>query len=477
MTGWGDRRRRLAPRSLTVRLTAVTAAILVSTTAITVFLTYELAKAQGRDELDRLLRRERTSFEQELASLLPVDSIDDASIAAAVEQYLATHPGTESHLKAVTVGDRVLVTERGPDRVLSLLAAGPLPEGAEPGTLSSVGSDAGSLRVLSTPLLVAGERVGGLAVYGDLEAVLADARTTAGRIALAGLVAATLGVVLIAVTTRRALTPLQRLSEQTRAVGSTEDLTRRVETPDSGDEIALLARDVNAMLERLDQAAHTRTELFASVSHELRTPVAVARGHVELLSQGLAEDPERSLRVVASELQRTSRLLDDLLILARSDAPGLVHPVPVELEAFADELRLRIEGLDLADSTDVVVVTPGRIEADPDRLAQVVLNLVRNAHEHTPEPTRCEVRLSSSAGAAFIEVSDDGPGLAPDVAARALEPFVAGERPDGRRSTGLGLAVVASVVKAHGGSVSLASDDSGTTATIRLPEDGNEEGP
>lgn len=477
MTGGTERERRLAPRSLTVRLTAITAAILISTTAVTVFLTYELAKAQGRDELDRLLRRERASFEQELPSVLTQESLDEASITAAVEQYLATHPGTGSHLKAVTIGDRVLVTDRGPDPVLALLADGPLPAGAAPGTLSSVESEQGSLRVLSTPVVIGGDTVGELAVYGDLEAVLTDARTTAGRIALAGFVAATLGVVLIAVTTRRALRPLQRLSEQTRAIGSTEDLTRRVETPDSGDEIALLARDVNAMLERLDQAANARTELFASVSHELRTPVAVARGHLELLAQGMAEDPERSLDVVAAELQRTSRLLDDLLILARSDAPGLVHPVPVGLDAFADELRLRVEGLDLADSTDIEVVAPGRIEADADRLAQAVLNLVRNAHEHSPASARCRVRLSALDDGAVIEVHDDGPGLAPEVAARALEPFVAGERPDGRRSTGLGLAVVASVVKAHGGSVSLASDDSGTTATIRLPEGDNEEGP
>lgn len=469
MSEQGRGQRGRAPHSLALRLTALTAGILVATTAVTVFLTYELAKAQGRDELDRLLRRERTSFEQEMPTLLAVDSLDDTSIATAVEQYLATHPGTDTHLKAVTVGDRVLVTERGPDRVLSVLADGPLPDGNATGTLSSVETDRGSLRVLSVPLVIGGSEVGVLAVYGDLDAVLADARTTAGRIALAGLVSTALGVVLIAVATRRALAPLRRLSEQTRAVGSAEDLTRRVESPDTGDEIGLLADDVNAMLSRLDQAAHARTELFASVSHELRTPVAVARGHVELVSQGLAEDPERSLSVVASELQRTSRLLDDLLILARSDAPGLVHPMPVELESFADDLRLRVEGLDLADSTDVVVVTPGRIEADADRLAQAVLNLVRNAHEHTPEPTRCEVRLSSSEGAAIIEVRDDGPGLAPEVAARALEPFVAGERPDGRRSTGLGLAVVASVVQAHGGSVSLTSDDSGTTATIRLP--------
>jgi signal transduction histidine kinase len=213
---------------------------------------------------------------------------------------------------------------------------------------------------------------------------------------------------------------------------------------------------------------------LAAISHELRTPITIARGHIETLESVGSRDPEalsETASVIREELHRMARLVEDLMALARSDTEDFVIPEAVSLPRFFEELELRLTGLGVDRAT---LYTPPRvtIRADADRLAQAVLNLVVNAHLHAPESSRIEVSAHRNADAVVIVVCDDGPGIDRAIRESAFEPFVKGSTIGSHDSTGLGLAVVAAVVKAHGGAAKLDTGDGGTTVSLHIPTRG-----
>jgi two-component system OmpR family sensor kinase len=261
-------------------------------------------------------------------------------------------------------------------------------------------------------------------------------------------------------------------------------LPHRVAQADPRTEVGRLGRAFNRMLGHVEASLATRhaseaklRRFVADASHELRTPLAGIRGYTELaLRTGgdLSPDLRSALGRVAAESERMSRLVDDLLLLARLDAGRpLVHE-PVDLTKLAVEAtsdaRVAASGhhwrLDLP--AEPVVVT-----GDGHTLHQVLANLLSNARTHTPQGTTITVRVAQAAGGGDVEisVSDDGPGIPAELQEHIWERFARGDAGRSRKSgsTGLGLAIVRAVVTAHGGQLALASSPGSTTFVLRLP--------
>jgi signal transduction histidine kinase len=224
-----------------------------------------------------------------------------------------------------------------------------------------------------------------------------------------------------------------------------------------GREVRVLADSFNHMLDRLSQAFAAQREFIADASHELRTPLTVIAGQLEVLAAQEHPDPEevrRVERLVAAEIARTSRLVDDMLLLARSERRDFLQRKEIDLEPFVSELWW---GASISDERrfELGSVPEARLTADPDRLAQALRNLIRNAVEHTSEPhglVRLEVEARPG-GRVLFTVIDDGPGIAPEHLERVFERF---HRTDSDRSrkaggAGLGLAIVLAIAEAHGG--------------------------
>ncbi|MFC0505916.1 sensor histidine kinase [Micromonospora costi] len=224
------------------------------------------------------------------------------------------------------------------------------------------------------------------------------------------------------------------------------------------------------------QASETRVRQFvADASHELRTPLAAIRGYAEVARRGhdrVPPDVAHALRRVESESTRMTSLVDDLLLLARLDSGRPLVAEPVDLTALVVDAvsDAHVAGpehrwqLDLPDE-------PLTVTGDAARLHQVVANLLANARVHTPAGTTVTTTLRAEPGAAVLSVADDGPGVPPELQPEVFERFARGDSSRSRAhgSTGLGLSIVAAVVDAHHGTVTVASRPGATVFTVRLP--------
>ena len=257
---------------------------------------------------------------------------------------------------------------------------------------------------------------------------------------------------------RTALAPVKRLTDTAEKVTATGDLSQRIEV--SGrDELSRLATSFNSMLAALEESTRAQRQLVADASHELRTPLTVIKGQIEVLAaQGdpSAEEVRRVERLVQGEIARMGRLVDDLLLLARSEHSQFLRLQSIDLVPYVAELW---EGIvPLADrGFELGPVPAGTLRADPDRLAQALRNLLTNAIAHT-EPGRGLVRLSAQqapGGRLRFLVEDDGPGIAAAERERVFDRFNRTDSARDRASggTGLGLAIVREIVERHGGGV------------------------
>jgi len=225
------------------------------------------------------------------------------------------------------------------------------------------------------------------------------------------------------------------------------------------------------MLERLERAFARQRDFVSDASHELRTPLAVLRAQVELLDR---ESDERArhedTRLLLRRLDAMDRLVDDMLTLASAEAGRLVQSRPIELVDFFEDVR---RDLPLFGERDFQVApVDGVLEADPDRLTQVLRNLVRNAVAHTEPGGHIGVLATVRDSWLLIAVSDDGPGIPPEHLERVFERFhrVDESRARERGGTGLGLAIARAIIEAHGGHIQAESPaGAGTTITLALP--------
>jgi signal transduction histidine kinase len=274
----------------------------------------------------------------------------------------------------------------------------------------------------------------------------------------------------------RALAPVDAIRTEVDAI-SAGQLHRRVPQPGTQDEIGRLATTMNRMLDRLEQAQTRQRRFVADASHELRSPIAAIRQHAEVaLAHPDQITPGQLARTAHVESLRMQALVEDLLLLARADEHGLpLRRTPVDLDdlVLAEGQRLRVEtvpGVGQRPRVDTSRVAAARVDGDPAALRRLLHNLADNAASHGHG--RVGLTLGVEDGWAVVHIDDDGPGVPAAERARVFERFVrlddARARSGGR--SGLGLAIVAEIAAAHGGSVVI--DDGplgGARVTLRLP--------
>ena len=313
-------------------------------------------------------------------------------------------------------------------------------------------------RYVAVPVNLRGERRGTFVVTADLgheRAEVGEAVRVAGGIGF-GMVVLVSALAYAAVG--RILSPLRELGGTARSIESGDDLTRRIDVR-GNDDIAELGHLFNAMLDRLEQAFALQREFVSDAGHELRTPITIIRGHLELL-QG---DPE-TYRVVADELDRMSRFVEDLLTLAKSERPDFLLLSDLDLDLLTEELMAKATRLGPREWT-LEATGAGLLRGDRQRLTQAVMNLAHNAVQHTGAGDTIALGSSHEGGTARIWVADTGPGVKAEDRERIFERAHSGS--DG---AGLGLAIVRTIATAHGGRVELDSEEGkGARFTIVLP--------
>ena len=262
-----------------------------------------------------------------------------------------------------------------------------------------------------------------------------------------------------------------------------QDLSRRI--PVNGrDDIAALAEQFNAMLDRLEVAFSTQRRFLDDASHELRTPITIIRGHLELVGDDPAEWDE-VVRIVTDELDRMSRIVEDLLLLAKSERPDFVQPERISVAELTSDIDAKVRAL--ADRHWMLeAIGEGDAVVDPQRVTQTMVQLAQNAVQHT-EPG-AEIRIGSALHEVedsrdadrnrhvSFWVTDTGPGVRPEDAETIFERFSRGSTGGARghrTGAGLGLAIVKAIADAHRGSVRLISEPGrGATFGIELPAGG-----
>ncbi|UVS81272.1 cell wall metabolism sensor histidine kinase WalK [Actinokineospora sp. UTMC 2448] len=348
---------------------------------------------------------------------------------------------------------------RGPDGPIATVGDGPV-LGDVPLGFSTVGD----WLVRAVP---SGENTLVVAMRTDTSDALHGRAT---GVAAVSALSALLGVAVLApFVVRRALRPLDDLVDTASAIGGGTD-----KPVSGGTEVARLARALDATSARIDAALRDRDEandrlrrFVADASHELRTPVAAIRGYAELFRRGAAERPDDLAKVLArieAEAARMGRLVDDLLLLARLDELRPLATRTVDLSTVCADAVAAVR-LVHPDRVWELDRKPTPVRGDPDRLRQIVDNLLGNVARHTPPGTPARVTVTGDGPEAVLTVRDHGPGLDPADQARVFERF------HGRGAgTGLGLAIVAAIARAHGGSVSADNPPGGGAQfTVRIP--------
>jgi two-component system OmpR family sensor kinase len=365
------------------------------------------------------------------------------------------------------------------------LSAAQLSEAGTPFTVPAAGTAGTTWRVLVEQVSGGGHLV--------IATNLGDINSTVTRLEVADAIAAAAAVVLLAVIglplVRASLAPLRRI-EMTAAAIAGGDLSRRIDLAPGNTEVGRLAGALDTMLASIEAGYLARADgesravrsqdrmrrFIADASHELRTPLTSVRGLAEYgLQQGDDASPEELLRLmglVAREAGRMGRLVDDLLLLARFDAGRALDRRPVDLASIAAETVEQARLVAAGRPITLEAAEPVIVDADAERLRQVIDNLIGNAVQHTPPQTPVTVTVSVAAGTGRLTVADRGPGMTQEQASHVFDRFYRTDDARTRASggTGLGLAIARSLTAAHGGELTVdTKPGEGAAFHLRLP--------
>jgi two-component system, OmpR family, sensor kinase len=460
----------IARTSVRWRLVAWVTGVLLAVAAVIFVVVYEQTGTELRAEIDQDVAGDLSQLSQAVKGIRTHPAGSPEALLAQVGVYLRAQPfsATSSLMFAAIPG-------HGSTSNPSELLGSPVPDDGETVAQQSQENALGRA-LLTAPTRITTQRapnigqvrldervvrVRGVGVRvgaGEPLAIVTRAQRSIERsFVIAGALALVLALIASYIAGASVSLPLRRMARVAAQVDD-GDLHPRMDTTrlDAG-EIRVLAESFNRMLDRLAEAFSAQRDFIADASHELRTPLTVIGGQLEVLAAQGDPGPEevrRVERLVAGEIARTSRLVDDMLLLARSERRDFLQYREFELEPFVAELWL---GAHIGEERrfELGPIPDGILTADADRLAQALRNLIRNAVEHTRAPeglVRLEVTARPGGIVRFV-VLDDGPGIDDDELEQVFERF---HRTDDDRSrktggAGLGLAIVRAIARAHGG--------------------------
>jgi two-component system, OmpR family, sensor kinase len=475
--------RRLLPGGLRVQLALAIALITALALGLSFLAVYRGTGRDLRNRIDEDLRTQAAEWQQLRAAR---DLSSPSDVEAAARAFIAAqryHPASRIFVVDVAGGTpvsnqpRILEheiererEEAGKGDEHGEASSGDGVINAAAGLMTARVEEAGRMRVLTRPIDYAGRRVGTLQIADPLGSVQDAQHSLLGTFALVGLLALALAVaagVLLATVIAR---PLRRMASVAAAVDA-GDLSLRAGATQARGEVGVLASAFDHMLDRLERAFARQRDFVSDASHELRTPLAVVRAQVELLDR--ETDERRRHEGTATLLRRLDemdRLVADMLMLASAEGGRLIEPQEIDLADFFEDLR---RDLPLFGERDFhLQAVDGVLHADPDRLTQVLRNLVRNAVSHTQPQDRVDVVARAAHGRLTISIADSGPGIAPEHLERIFERFYRTDHSRSRDSggSGLGLAIARAIVEAHGGRIWADSKlGHGTTISVELP--------
>ncbi|HEX2241223.1 MAG TPA: HAMP domain-containing sensor histidine kinase [Actinomycetota bacterium] len=421
----------------------------------------------SRAYLTRTLDTQIQSAVQSFLETVPTDA-GERELGTAARTWLEHTALPSDQLVAIRLPDGRVLTSTSELELASVSEGRGMIAAADP-RWWTVTADGTRIRALSVPIPSAGPNFGTILSAASREPTEQTLSALLSRIGWATLVGLLLAALIGLFAIRRTMKPLEVMAAEMRAIQETGDLSRRLARHGPPDEVLRLAHTFDALLAKLQSLVESKERFVSDASHELRTPLTVARGQLELLiDPSDTGDPQQRMNVVLDELDRMGEIVEDLLLLARLDEGMPVEQQPVEVELVMRDALLR--GLTIENRDATVEVEPRLfVLGDEERLLQVLTNLVVNAVKHTPSDARLALRAESEGGAAVIQISDTGPGIPSGELAHVFERLYRGST--ARSSTtgaGLGLAIASSLVTAMGGTIEVASGDSGTTFTVRL---------
>lgn len=333
----------------------------------------------------------------------------------------------------------------------------------------SVVTPAGTFFYLAQPIVAEGDEQGVFVVADSVANKRHEVNLAVFVTALVIIIVLIIALFLAWLATGKVLAPLNLLTETARSITDSEqNLNRRIPVKGT-DEIAELTMTFNEMLDRLEGSFASQRDFINDASHELQTPLTVIQGHLEILSDDPQERRE-TLALVTDELNRMSRLVGDLLLLARSERPDFLTLELVEVKKLIEEIYAKAVALAsrnwCIESTALI-----RVVADRHRLTQVMMNLIKNAVAQTTESDTIELGAKLIDKQVRFWVRDTGVGIAPTDQERIFKRFA--RVSNGRRRSegaGLGLSIVKAIAKAHGGYVELHSSPGvGSTFAVVIP--------
>jgi two-component system, OmpR family, sensor kinase len=454
------------PRLLSTRLALISAAGVAVAVAMFAVAGYWLIKDGAYDSLDRSLR-ETASVEANSSDIGKPDfDAPPTRVGSPVARPRPVVPTGRASTLVQRIEDGKPL---GPARIAGTastarpLAARPV---GGPRT-ETIGGDRYRVLVVDAPESPDG-RPRHIIVARPVEDVQATLDRAARRLGLGAGAVVVLALLVAMFAARRGLRPLVRVRAAAERVAASEDLSVRIEVL-RPDEVGGLASAMNRMLSRLEGAnARLSTALdeqrrfAADASHELRTPLTAIRGDIELLRRRELPEGERIevLDEMAIAAQRMGRMVEDLLVLARAEGGSVAAPREIDVPAFLDAMATRDEAAGLPAESGLVVM------ADADAMTALFRNLLDNARRHGDHVT-LEARREN--GQVVVEVSDDGPGVAPEDRERVFDRFYRAPRLRNTPGTGLGLAIARVAAEEAGGSVRLLDSEKGARFEVRLP--------
>jgi two-component system, OmpR family, sensor kinase len=459
----------LRPRDWPVRwrLAAASAGLTLAILLVFAAVIGHLATERIRDDFDREMRNAVTTLANQV-DVRPSSTIPPAALVDTPDLNDFALPNG-AVVRIISADGRVL------DATRDAPSLGPPRAGI---------THISSLRVITRGIAVGGRVV----VYVQYARSEQHVDSTIERLWLF-IAAGVFGAVLLAclaglAIANRAMKPIASLTTTAREIASTRDPSRRMPQPSSEDEVGELAHTLEQMLRSLDAARTEREgamqkqrEFVADASHELRTPLTSVIANLELLQASLsAQQGSEEREMVDSALRssrRMTRLVGDLLLLARADAGRVSERTDCDLAEIAGNAAAEVAPVAGDRRLSLENGQPIPVHGNPDELHRMVVNLLDNAVRHTPDGSKIELRLDADGNRVVVAVADDGPGIPDEMRDQIFDRFVRGNGPGDTSAgagTGLGLAIVRAVAQSHGGDVKVSSSPlGGALLTVTLP--------